>query len=178
MEEWIPITRLNISIPALRVSSVDLVLPSGLSSDRMLLLGAMALACLKYFCSSFGRKGGVGERDMGGGGRGRVVLRDSLGAVLFVCFIWFLFVGALADRMTRTTRITIQPAPKSELQKMIETEKHGVRWDLDPNYVSKRRVPNGPDPIHNRYVYLLDLFAQTHACNTHNYTHMRICRNQ
>jgi hypothetical protein len=24
--------------------------------------------------------------------------------------------------------------------------------DLDFNYMSKRRVPNGPDPIHNRYI--------------------------
>uniref|UniRef100_A0A6N2MTG1 Uncharacterized protein n=1 Tax=Salix viminalis TaxID=40686 RepID=A0A6N2MTG1_SALVM len=36
------------------------------------------------------------------------------------------------------------PAPKSHL----------VRHDMDLNYVSKRRVPNGPDPIHNRYTLL------------------------
>jgi len=81
------------------------------------------------------------------GGRGRV-LRASLGAVLFMGFIWFLFVGVLANHAMKTTTIT---AKSSELLKLIGTERHhSVRLDCDPYYVSKRRVPNGPDPIHNR----------------------------
>ncbi|KAK6913182.1 hypothetical protein RJ641_022783 [Dillenia turbinata] len=39
----------------------------------------------------------------------------------------------------------------SEMEKLIERETHIARhWDSDFNYVSKRRVPSGPDPIHNR----------------------------
>jgi hypothetical protein len=26
--------------------------------------------------------------------------------------------------------------------------------ELDFNYISKRKVPNGPDPIHNRYIFI------------------------
>ncbi|PSR87624.1 CLE25p like [Actinidia chinensis var. chinensis] len=85
------------------------------------------------------------------GGRGRF-LRASQGAVLLMGFFWFLFIGVVASRAMRTTTITIMPTVKSsELLKLIGTQRHAVhRWDLDPNYVSKRRVPNGPDPIHNR----------------------------
>ncbi|KAG5527369.1 hypothetical protein RHGRI_028305 [Rhododendron griersonianum] len=79
------------------------------------------------------------------GGRGRV-LRASLGAVLFMAFSWFLFVGVLAHRGIKKTTIT---SKSSELLKLIGTERHGVQFDCDPYYVSKRRVPNGPNPIHN-----------------------------
>ncbi|CAL5369995.1 unnamed protein product [Camellia sinensis] len=85
------------------------------------------------------------------GGRGRV-LRALLGAVFFMGFIWFLFVGVLASRVTRTTTTTIHEstAKSDELLKLIAKERQVGHWDLDPNYESKRRVPNGPDPIHNR----------------------------
>ncbi|KAF7130816.1 hypothetical protein RHSIM_Rhsim10G0029300 [Rhododendron simsii] len=82
------------------------------------------------------------------GGRGRV-LRASLGAVLFMAFIWFLFVGVLAHRVIKKTTITTK---SSELLKLIGTERHGVKFDCDPYNVSKRRVPNGPNPIHNRKI--------------------------
>lgn len=92
------------------------------------------------------------------GGRGRV-LRASLGAVLFMAFIWFLFVGVLAHRVVKKTTITTK---SSELLKLIGTERHGVKFDCDPYYVSKRRVPNGPNPIHNRYI--LRIFMHKHTC--------------
>ncbi|RVW47202.1 hypothetical protein CK203_070241 [Vitis vinifera] len=34
--------------------------------------------------------------------------------------------------------------------KVIDRERLVIRRQLDLNYMSKRRVPNGPDPIHNR----------------------------
>lgn len=51
---------------------------------------------------------------------------------------------------------------KSELNsinhmKMIRIEKHMVLAKLDLNYTNKRRVPNGPDPIHNRCPLSLSL---------------------
>ncbi|XP_022961033.1 uncharacterized protein LOC111461653 isoform X2 [Cucurbita moschata] len=36
--------------------------------------------------------------------------------------------------------------------KVIGSEKHVFHWHSDFYSVSKRRVPNGPDPIHNRRV--------------------------
>lgn len=35
------------------------------------------------------------------------------------------------------------------------TDALGSQTKLNPNSMSKRRVPNGPDPIHNRYISLL-----------------------
>ncbi|KAK9272714.1 hypothetical protein L1049_003091 [Liquidambar formosana] len=90
----------------------------------------------------------------GGGGGGVRVLRTLFGALVFVGFIWFLFVGILANRVsTKTTTATITTIPSTlnfKHLKLIGRERHSAHKDLDLNYVSKRRVPNGPDPIHNR----------------------------
>ncbi|CAK9170012.1 unnamed protein product [Ilex paraguariensis] len=89
---------------------------------------------------------------MGGSGR---ISKASLGVVLFVGFLWCLFVGILANQTTKTTSIPIPSTPNFKLLKMIGTQRLVVHQGLDLNYVSKRRVPNGPDPIHNRYSSLL-----------------------
>ncbi|KAK0585405.1 hypothetical protein LWI29_028029 [Acer saccharum] len=58
-------------------------------------------------------------------------------------------------RTTTTTTVTMK-VPSTEnfkQRKLIAREKnqhHTHHQDSDLNYVSKRRVPNGPDPIHNR----------------------------
>ncbi|TXG59046.1 hypothetical protein EZV62_016875 [Acer yangbiense] len=101
------------------------------------------------------------------------VLRVLFGAVVFFGVIWVLFVGILANhataetmtmmraRTTTTTTVTMKvPSTENFKQwKLIAREKnqhHTHHQDSDLNYVSKRRVPNGPDPIHNRYTtYLL-----------------------
>ncbi|XP_052194989.1 CLAVATA3/ESR (CLE)-related protein 25 isoform X1 [Diospyros lotus] len=85
------------------------------------------------------------------GARGRVSMIASVAIVLFMGFVWFLFVAVAASRMTTRTALTAQSTKKAELLKLIETEKEAVRdWDLDPYSASNRKVPNGPDPIHNR----------------------------
>uniref|UniRef100_A0A803LSY3 Uncharacterized protein n=1 Tax=Chenopodium quinoa TaxID=63459 RepID=A0A803LSY3_CHEQI len=38
---------------------------------------------------------------------------------------------------------------------LLGRKKHSVPVKLNPTYSSKRRVPSGPDPIHNRYCFLL-----------------------
>ncbi|KAK4833424.1 hypothetical protein QYF36_004728 [Acer negundo] len=63
-------------------------------------------------------------------------------------------------RMTTTTTTTtttvtmkVPSTGNSKHWKLIAREKnqhHTHHQDSDLNYVSKRRVPNGPDPIHNR----------------------------
>lgn len=72
-----------------------------------------------------------------GGNNG--LLRALLSVVLLVGFLWFLFAGVL-DNQAKLTE-AVQSTGSSELSKP-----HGKEWHV----VSKRRVPNGPDPIHNR----------------------------
>ncbi|KAD3641038.1 hypothetical protein E3N88_30302 [Mikania micrantha] len=70
---------------------------------------------------------------------GRVVFR----AVFLVGFCWFLLFST-----TIHARLTVPSIPSFggfKSQGRI-TRKDGSTL----NYVSKRRVPNGPDPIHNR----------------------------
>lgn len=40
--------------------------------------------------------------------------------------------------------------------------------ELDLNYMSKRRVPNGPDPIHNRYVLPLQTYHRAYVISCIN----------
>ncbi|EEF44973.1 CLE25, putative [Ricinus communis] len=88
---------------------------------------------------------------MGSGGR---VLRALFGAVVFMGVICFLSVGILANRVTKlTARSTVLSTGSFEHWRMIGRGRHHIHQNLDLNYVSKRRVPNGPDPIHNRYMY-------------------------
>ncbi|KAI3503389.1 hypothetical protein L1887_31830 [Cichorium endivia] len=67
---------------------------------------------------------------------GRVVFR----AVLLVGFCWFLLFVVLKTIAVPST------SSFGGFQSRGGTRKEG----LVLNYVSKRRVPNGPDPIHNR----------------------------
>ncbi|CAK9162854.1 unnamed protein product [Ilex paraguariensis] len=85
------------------------------------------------------------------GGR-RTISKASLVAILFVGFIWFLFVGILGKQVTKTSSNSIAVSSKGnfKLLKLIGTERLSVHQKFDLNYVSKRRVPNGPDPLHNR----------------------------
>ncbi|XP_050236223.1 CLAVATA3/ESR (CLE)-related protein 25 [Mercurialis annua] len=54
--------------------------------------------------------------------------------------VWFLSVASLKT----TTTLTLHEAD-------LGSEKLGYDHQLDLNYMmSKRKVPNGPDPIHNR----------------------------
>ncbi|CAL1357871.1 unnamed protein product [Linum trigynum] len=71
---------------------------------------------------------------------GSRVLRVISGAVLLFVVVWFLCVGVLANHATR----------KLQRFAVSSTGRHHFHEGLDLNYVSKRRVPNGPDPIHNR----------------------------
>ncbi|XP_021647175.2 CLAVATA3/ESR (CLE)-related protein 25 [Hevea brasiliensis] len=84
-------------------------------------------------------------------GSGRRALRALLGAILFVGVIWFLCVGISANHATRMTRrATVVSTGTFEHSILIGRGRHPRHKDLDLNYVIKRRVPNGPDPIHNR----------------------------
>ncbi|PON59430.1 CLAVATA3/ESR (CLE)-related protein [Parasponia andersonii] len=84
-------------------------------------------------------------------GKGKV-LWAFLGGLLFLVAFWFLlFVGILANHATKT--MTITASSTTEMLKHWKWNGRGrssLYWDSNLIYVSKRRVPNGPDPIHNR----------------------------
>ncbi|EXB47707.1 hypothetical protein L484_010492 [Morus notabilis] len=82
------------------------------------------------------------------------VLRFFVGALLFLVAFWFLFAGIIADHAAKT--VTLKVATSTERLRLKHWKWNGRERDfLHGNsnffrYVSKRRVPNGPDPIHNR----------------------------
>ncbi|XP_015063420.1 CLAVATA3/ESR (CLE)-related protein 25 [Solanum pennellii] len=83
---------------------------------------------------------------MGGDGAGR-------GSSLLMALLLLIFLSIVS------AEILVKPAAKTvtgttsnqhlDTGRIIETERHSLqRTNL--NYVSKRRVPSEPDPIHNR----------------------------
>ncbi|PIM99787.1 hypothetical protein CDL12_27713 [Handroanthus impetiginosus] len=74
--------------------------------------------------------------------------RKVVGAAFSISFLWFVLFVHLADCNARSDTITISSLSRSF--KPVEVQKRGLPQNFDVNYVSKRRVPNGPDPIHNR----------------------------
>lgn len=87
-------------------------------------------------------------------------LKSLFGAFLFLGIIWFSFIGVIDNASLASRRET-------DMQwKLIGREKHFFHWHSDFYSVSKRRVPNGPDPIHNRYSILAssNLLLHLHIC--------------
>lgn len=87
-------------------------------------------------------------------GCGRRAFKALFGALALVVFIWLVFTGVLdAGGMNTTTTTTVKLRPEGSFKPIDRT---------NLNYMSKRRVPNGPDPIHNRYY--LNVFASYPIC--------------
>lgn len=74
------------------------------------------------------------------------VLRGVLVALVFVGAFLFFFVGILTNHATKKMNL--------RHWKLIRRDRdsHGLHWNPNLINVSKRRVPNGPDPIHNRFI--------------------------
>lgn len=72
---------------------------------------------------------------MGGNG-----IRALVGAVVSLGIIVFLLVGILAN--------SAPSVPSTEKAKTLRFSGK----DVNLFHVSKRKVPNGPDPIHNRFL--------------------------
>ncbi|PRQ53727.1 hypothetical protein RchiOBHm_Chr2g0169701 [Rosa chinensis] len=87
---------------------------------------------------------------MEGLGRSKV-LTALFGALLLLGVFWFLSAAILVNHTTKPT-VTVSSTRVFKHWKLTGREKkHAVLWDSSTFiYVSKRRVPNGPDPIHNR----------------------------
>ncbi|KAG9450315.1 hypothetical protein H6P81_010280 [Aristolochia fimbriata] len=84
----------------------------------------------------------------GGAGRLRGFWRVLYALTSSLVFFWFLTEEILPTSGTSitTTGTTIGSYEYSKFRGR-DAPSHP---DLDLNYMSKRRVPNGPDPIHNR----------------------------
>ncbi|CAH9071310.1 unnamed protein product [Cuscuta europaea] len=83
------------------------------------------------------------------------------GSIVLLGLVWLLLVGVLHNETSTTTiatrtrttcsdhnrgggrgrRMNMDDGRKSEVSSSVH---------VDPNFMSKRKVPNGPDPIHNR----------------------------
>ena len=94
------------------------------------------------------------ERAEMGSAKGKVLKVFIVVLVLLVVF-WFLFVGIIANHATKTMTITVKSTEILKHWKWNGRERNSHYWDSHFIYVSKRRVPNGPDPIHNRYILFL-----------------------
>ncbi|KAM6549932.1 hypothetical protein CsatB_021608 [Cannabis sativa] len=98
------------------------------------------------------------------GGKGKVVLRVFVGAIFLLVTFWFLLVGIISNHHHVHVHVhaikTVSIGSVTSSSSTDEMLKHwkwngrgsSLRWDSNLIYVSKRRVPNGPDPIHNRRV--------------------------
>jgi len=74
----------------------------------------------------------------------------SIGTI-FGAIACFLCIGLLVSVALESSGGTKAAGPVS-FQGMSSTARPNVQVKLDPLSAIKRRVPNGPDPIHNRYL--------------------------
>ncbi|XP_055804274.1 uncharacterized protein LOC129873247 [Solanum dulcamara] len=85
---------------------------------------------------------------MGGDGRGSSFLM----ALLLLSFLCFVSANTLVKPAAKTVTKTITGTTNNQhldAGRTIEIERHSLQG-TNLNYVSKRRVPSEPDPIHNR----------------------------
>lgn len=89
------------------------------------------------------------------GSSGSLFFKVLFGAIATVGFVLLLLVGTLESGATKTTTtLTAPPTGSFKHEEVIGREKLVYNPELDLNYMmSKRKVPNGPDPIHNRYIF-------------------------
>ncbi|XP_019451958.1 PREDICTED: CLAVATA3/ESR (CLE)-related protein 25-like isoform X1 [Lupinus angustifolius] len=78
-------------------------------------------------------------------------IRFVLGALIFVGVIWFMFLAISMDlHQTKRTMVLVPLHVMSKHLKLVSMERHSLHSNSGLIFVSKRKVPNGPDPIHNR----------------------------
>ncbi|KAI9121263.1 hypothetical protein K1719_008296 [Acacia pycnantha] len=75
--------------------------------------------------------------------------RFLFGALVSVGIIWFVFLAISFNRQTKRTVLVPYNVISKHL-KLVQMERRALLPKSGLIYVSKRRVPNGPDPIHNR----------------------------
>ncbi|WMV17479.1 hypothetical protein MTR67_010864 [Solanum verrucosum] len=79
-------------------------------------------------------------------------MKAFLGALVLLSLLWLILYGILVNQETKIiTATTIDR--HVDVWKIIEAEKQYLQRNPNFNYVSKRRVPTGPNAIHNRFIY-------------------------
>ena len=79
-------------------------------------------------------------------------------AFVFVISVWFLFMGMLASgEIKGCAGSTCTPTGNHKHATLMGRERRLLHVKFDPIYVSKRRVPSGPDPFHNRYCFFFSI---------------------
>ncbi|KAK9682465.1 hypothetical protein RND81_10G075700 [Saponaria officinalis] len=91
------------------------------------------------------------DRDADGYGRGCRRISKIFVGILLVIFVWLMFIGTL-DSRNSDGLATSTSSQNLKHVVVVEITKHYVPANADPVYTSKRRVPSGPDPIHNRHI--------------------------
>ncbi|MCD9646048.1 hypothetical protein HAX54_035572 [Datura stramonium] len=81
--------------------------------------------------------------------------KGFLGFLVLVGFVWLVLVEVFENNGGTRMNYVHQTAGIMKNSKLMKTHmkrisSHVVHPKIDFNLVSKRRVPNGPDPIHNR----------------------------
>lgn len=84
----------------------------------------------------------------------------ALAVVGLVCLLVLASLGSVRGTRNPTTLSSTWPSQATLKHEHVigsgDIDHRPVNQaELDFNYMSKRRVPNGPDPIHNRFVYLI-----------------------
>lgn len=85
---------------------------------------------------------------------GRGSMKAWFVSIALVVLLRFLFAETLVNGGTTSAAGATSTSIRSNFNHFKATRRNGpiLHPELDPNYMSKRRVPNGPDPIHNRYL--------------------------
>ncbi|KAK9191985.1 hypothetical protein WN943_020601 [Citrus x changshan-huyou] len=93
------------------------------------------------------------------------------GALAVGWLICLLLIGNLESGGNSTSTLTTtQSTANLKRAEALGREKFIDHPELDLNYMSKRRVPNGPDPIHNRCVSF-----NISISSIHQYMHAYFC---
>ncbi|KAG5059343.1 hypothetical protein AAZX31_01G037100 [Glycine max] len=77
-------------------------------------------------------------------------LSRFLRALLVMGLVSLLVLGSLGSGEGTIHPTTQWSQERVKHERVVGRDKPVDRAELDFNYMSKRRVPNGPDPIHNR----------------------------
>lgn len=75
--------------------------------------------------------------------------RGLLRSLFLLGFLCLLCVGMVSNQQRRLATSTVLSSRSFEL---IGKQRIAGHQASHIHFVSKRRVPNGPDPIHNRYM--------------------------